>query len=180
MFFSRTNTAILRTVALAVALTALPLFGARGGGNRSGSARSQTKINSRPGQEILGKLSSMTPQQREQALSRLPPAQRAEIEQRIQNFQKLPPAAQQRTLQRLAQLNSLPAREQAQVRRSMQQFNALPQERKMAIDKDLEQIAKMPESERQAYMKSEDFRHRYSPDEQKMVGHLARILPPGQ
>jgi hypothetical protein len=38
----------------------------------------------------------------------------------------------------------------------------------------------MPDDERQAYMNTEEFRNRFSPDERQMVGNLAEILPSRQ
>jgi hypothetical protein len=132
---------------------------------------------SHPGEQLVDRLSRMTPEEREQALSRLPPAQRANIEQRIQEFQKLPPAIQERTLSRLERLRSLPPQKQNQVRRSMKQYNDLPEDRKMAINQALAHMSAMPDEERREYMNTEEFRNRYSPFEQQMIANLAEVLP---
>jgi hypothetical protein len=137
----------------------------------------RTQPDSHPGEQLFVRLSRMTPEEREQALSRLPPAQREKIEQRIQNFQKLPPAAQARRLDRLERLNSLPPQKQNQVRRSLNQLNALPDDRKMAINQELRHMLGMPDEQRRAYMNTEEFRNRFSPAEQQMIGNLAEILP---
>jgi flagellar motor switch protein FliG len=131
-----------------------------------------------PGEQILMKLSSMTPEEREQALSRLPAAQRENIEKRIQNFQKMPAAQQERTLEKLERLNSLPAQKQNQVRRSMTALNKLPDDRKKAVNQELRNMTGMSGDERAAYMATEAFRNHHSLDEQQMVGDLAEILPP--
>jgi hypothetical protein len=39
-------------------------------------------------------------------------------------------------------------------------------------------MSTMPGDERQAYMKSEEFRNKYSAREQQMLSHLAEITPP--
>src|SRR6185437_3611854 len=93
----------------------------------------QPKADRHPGEQILQRLQSMTPEEREQALARLPPARRAQIEKRIQNFENLPPAAQERRLDRLERLNSLPPQKQNQVRRSIRQLNQMPDDRKKTI-----------------------------------------------
>jgi hypothetical protein len=130
-----------------------------------------------PGEEILQRLSSMTQAEREQVLSKFPPAQRENIEKRIQNFQKMPPAQQERTLQRLERLNSLPPARQVEVRRSMNQFNKLPQPRKAAINQELRHIQTLPDDERQPYVASDSVGARFSPDEQRIMGDMADILP---
>lgn len=135
------------------------------------------QANQQRGEELFDKLERMTPEEREKALGQLPPAQRANIERRIRNFQQLPPAQQQRRLEQLERLNSLPPKEQAQVRRSMNQLKDLPDDRKMAINRERRNMSGMTDGERQAYMSTEQFRSRYSPSEQEMIGNLAKILP---
>jgi len=130
------------------------------------------------GEQMLMKLNSMTPEEREQALGKLPPAQRARIEQRIENFQKLPPAQQAKNLERLQRLNALPPQRQKEVRKSMADLNKLPQDRKASVNRELRNMTGMTADERAAYMNTDAFRSRYSPDEQRVVGDLAEILPP--
>jgi hypothetical protein len=137
----------------------------------------QKQANNHPGEQILGQLSRMTPEERERALAAFPPARRAQIEQRIRNFEKLPPAAQARTLDRLARLNSLPPQRQSEVRQSMKDLQQLPPERKTAIQQELRRLTNMPDERREVRMSSEDFRSRYSPEEQRVIGNLAEILP---
>jgi hypothetical protein len=159
--------------ACSVLLTAAMLLGTPA----FAQARQQKQATQQRGEELFDKLERMTPEEREKALSQLPPAQRANIEKRIRNFQKLPPAQQERRLEQLERLNSLPPKEQAQVRRSMNQRNNLPDDRKMAINRELRNMNGMTDDERQAYMSTEQFRSRYSPSEQEIVGNIARILP---
>jgi hypothetical protein len=137
----------------------------------------QKQANNHPGEQILGQLSHMTPEERERALAAFPPARRAQIEQRIRNFEKLPPAAQARTLDRLSRLNSLPQQRQNEVRQSMKDLQQLPPERKTAIQQEMRRLTNMPTQRREVRMNSEDFRSRYSPEEQRMIGNLAEILP---
>jgi hypothetical protein len=185
MFLRRTS-----TVPLIAAMLLAPAFARQNGSKSDRAARpqgqgqgrragqnAQPKANDHPGEQLFDRLSRMKPEEREQALSRLPPAQRANIEKRIQNFQKLPPAAQERRLDRLERLNSLPPQKQNQVRRSMSQLKELPEDRRMAINQELRHMAPMPDDERRAYMNTEEFRNRYSPAEQQMMGNLAQVLP---
>jgi Protein of unknown function (DUF3106) len=140
----------------------------------------QKQANQQRRDQLFERLERMTPEERESALSKLPPAQRANIEKRIRNFQNLPPAAQERRLEQLQRLESLPPKEQAQVRRSMNQRNKLPDDRKMAINRELRNMNGMTDDERQAYMSTEQFRNRYSASEQEIVGNIAKILPKNQ
>lgn len=129
------------------------------------------------GDQMLLNLQNMSPEEREKALSKLPPAQRARIANRIQNFQNLAPAAQERQLDQLRRLNSLPLQRQQEVRQSMRDRNALPDDRKKAVNQELRRMTNMTDEDRQAHMNSDDFRNRFSPGEQQMIGNLNELLP---
>jgi len=74
-------------------------------------------------------------------------------------------------------LNSLPPQKQNQVRRAANQLKDLPEDRRMAINRELQHMSAMPDDERRAYMNTEEFRNRYSPAEQQIMGNLAEVLP---
>jgi hypothetical protein len=75
-------------------------------------------------------------------------------------------------------LQSLPPQRQNQVRRSLQQFRALPDDRKATIRQELGRLSAMPDEDRRARMNSEEFRNRYSPAEQQMIGNLSEVVAP--
>jgi Protein of unknown function (DUF3106) len=129
------------------------------------------------GEEILGTLSRMSTEQRERALSDLPQAKRDQIEERIRNFQKLTPAQQSRQLEQVKKLNSLSPDRQNDIRRSMQDRSELPDDRKKAVNQELRRITAMPDEDRKRYMKSGEFRGRFSSAEQKMIRNLSEVLP---
>jgi hypothetical protein len=146
-------------------------------GERQAQSGGRSQAKAPTGEEILGTLSRMTPEQRERALSDLPQARRDQIEERIRNFQKLTPAQQSRQLEQLKRFNSLSPDRQKDVRRSMQDRSQLPDDRRKAVNQELGQITALPERDRKSYMKSEDFRSRFSPSEQKMIRNLSEVLP---
>ena len=59
----------------------------------------------------------------------------------------------------------------------MNQLKDLPQDRRVAINRELQHMSVMPDDERQAYMNTEEFRNRFSPDERRIVGDAAEVLP---
>jgi hypothetical protein len=145
-------------------------------------ARAQAKQQTRqpdnhPGEQVLDKMSRMTPEEREAALSHFTPARRAQIEEKIRSFQKLPHAAQTRTLNSLERLNSLPPQKQNQVRRSMKDYDQMPEERKAVITQEMQHMARMPADERRSHMNTAEFRNRYSPAEQQMMANMSEVLP---
>jgi hypothetical protein len=177
--FRRSSITVALTLTAAMTVALAPAYGQRGSAPPEVRPRQAQRnpLDNHPGEQILMKLSSMTPEEREQALSRLPPAQRANIEKRIENFQKMPAAQQERTLEKLERLNNLPAQRQKQVRRSMTELNKLPDDRKKAVNQELRNMTGMSGDERAAYTGTDAFRNRYSPEEQQIVGDLAEILP---
>jgi hypothetical protein len=176
----------LFTIPLLAAALLMPAFGWQGSGvkrprpNPPPPAPARQAPRNAPQAELFEKLMRMTPEEREQALSKLPPARRTQIEQRIGNFQKLAPAAQERQLGRLERLDNLPPKERNEVRRSMNQLKDLPDDRKKAINRELQYMTGMSDEERLSHMNGEEFRNRYSSDDQQMIGNLAKILPPKQ
>jgi hypothetical protein len=134
--------------------------------------------NNRPGVQALQRLAGMTPEERQKALASLPPQRRREILEKFREFQNLPPTARQRVTPELERLQSLPPPRQNQVRRSLQQFRALPDDRKATIRQELGRLSAMPDEDRRARMNSEEFRNRYSPAEQQMIGNLSEVVAP--
>ena len=86
---------------------------------QQGSGQQARQPDNHPGEQLFDRLMRMTPEDREKALSQLPPKRRQQLEQRMRNFQALPPAVQTRRLDRLERLNSLPPQRQNEVRQSM-------------------------------------------------------------
>jgi hypothetical protein len=128
------------------------------------------------GDEVFLKLLNMTPDEREKALSVLPPERRAQFQKRIENFQKLDPTVQERRLGRVEKLNALPIDQQARVRQSMKDLQALPDDRKKALNQELRRMASMSDDEKQSRMTSDEFRNRFSPAEQEMLGNITKVF----
>ncbi len=127
------------------------------------------------GDEIFLKLLKMTPDEREKALSILPPARSEQLQNRIENFQKQKADVQERQLRRLEKLNALPIDEQAKVRQSMKELKDLPTDRQKAVNQELQRMSVMGDEEKQYHMGKDEFRNRFSPSEQEMLGNLAKV-----
>lgn len=101
--------------------------------------------------EDLERFSKMSPQDREKALSKLPPQRRAVFEQRLARYEQMTPEQRERVKQRVEEMESLPKDRQNAVRQEIQRINALP----------------FPQ--RKKILMSEEFKQRFSPDEQRLV-----------
>ncbi len=101
--------------------------------------------------EDLDRFSKMSPQDREKALSKLPPQRRAAFEQRLEHYQKLTPE------------------QQARVRQRVEEMESLPKDRQNAVRQEIQRITALPGPQRKRILSSEEFRQRFSPDEQRLV-----------
>jgi len=127
---------------------------------------------------IVQRLMRMTPQQREQALEKLPPERQAQIRERLRQFDSLPKQEQERRLQLGQEFASLPPEKQDLVRRQIQAFNQLPDDRRALVGAAFQRLRRLPESQRQARLASPQFRSRFTPAEQRMLADLSENLPP--
>jgi hypothetical protein len=111
----------------------------------------------------------MSPGQQQRALERLPPAQRQKLQQRLQRFNQLP-AEQQRTLRNLYnRLHQLPSEQQASVRKAINRLSEQAPARQQVMRDELRSMAALPRQDREAWVKSPEFRHRFSRREQGII-----------
>src|ERR1700683_5648224 len=115
---------------------------------------------------IVDKWNRMTPEEREKALSRLPPERRKKIEDQLNQYNSLSPAQRRDLRSRYAGFNQLPPEKQNQARRLYQQFGRLPEDRRAPVQSEFENLRSMPEAERNARLNSDEFRNKYTAGEQ--------------
>lgn len=127
--------------------------------------------------EHLAKLLKLSPDQRNKALSSLPPERRMQIEKRLSDYQKLPEPQRATALDRLRRMQSLPPQKQAQVRASLQKLTALPPPRHALVQKQINQMKALSDSDRSALVNSEEFRSKFTPAEQQMIEDIALVTP---
>ena len=168
---------IAAVAVLGLGLTLTPELsaqGRRGGMNRPRPVRPEkpTKASRTP----IDEFQTMSPQERQKALDRLPPKEREQLEKRLQRFNELPPE-QQRVLKNMySRLNQLPAGRQDAVRKSINQFFETPPERRQIMREELRGLGAMPESEREARMSSAEFHSKFSTAEQEIVRNMSELL----
>ncbi len=123
----------------------------------------------------LEKLLKLTPEQRNKALSSLPPARREQVLAKLKNYQKIPPQQRARELERFQRLQMLPPQKRAEVRASLKNFQTVPQPRHRQIQAQINQMSGLSDSDRRALMNSEEFRSKYTPSEQQMIGDISLV-----
>ncbi len=125
----------------------------------------------------LDRLMRMPPEQREQILSKLPPARRFNLERRLEQYSRLSP--EQRELLR-AQYNwfhNLPPEKQFQLRRAFARFAIQPPDRQDNMRAELELLRGMPRAQRWQRMGSPDFRTGFKPNERDIIGQIVDLMP---
>jgi len=137
-------------IVLAMCVAAPPAFGQAKGAPRPPAL---------PG-PALQRLAQMTPQQRQKALSRLPPERRARIEEELDRLEKLPPDQRARLLQRY------------------DEFQGLPRDRQAAVRSELQALRKLPTPQLRDRLNSPEFKQQFSPEEQRLLREsLIRQFP---
>jgi hypothetical protein len=102
--------------------------------------------------EQLQKLLNMSPEEREKNLSKLPPAQRQNLENRLNNLDKLSPDQRSKRLDQISRLEKLPPARRQAVNQEIQRIQQLP-----------------PGPARRAAIHSPEFQQSYSPEEQDLI-----------
>jgi hypothetical protein len=130
-----------------------------------------------PPANSIDRWNRMSPEERERELAKLPPARARLIRQRIRRYNQMHPEEQQALRERYQVFSQLPPQQQQIVRQRWAEFRKLPVERRPIVHGEVEQIRLLPESQRQAAMNSNDFRGRFSPQEQQIIRDLSTYLP---
>jgi hypothetical protein len=130
-----------------------------------------------PGAGVALRLLQMTPEQRDRALEKFPPERQAQIRESLERLDSLPPPQKQRRIREYQIFASLPPEKQILVRRQIQAFNRLPEERKRVVGIEMQKLRQLPESQREARLASEEFKTRFAPSEQQMLGVVSQYLP---
>ena len=141
---------------------------------KKGVAAPAAPNNKKANRNIVDKWNRMPPAERDKALAKLPPGQRNKIQQQLNRYNNLTP--QQRG--QLQKFNQLPPEKQNQARRLFRQFNEFPEERQGVLKQEFESLRAMPEADRQSRLNSDEFRGKYNPKEQKVLGGLSGLLSP--
>lgn len=126
---------------------------------------------------VLMRLLQMSPDEREAALSRLPPDRRKQIEEKLENFSKRPAEQQARVLDQQKRLTALPPERQAVARQALTEYQAIDGPRKVVIAAQLARLNAMTPEQRAVLMNRPAFRGRFSDTEIQMMNNLIGIVP---
>ncbi|MFB3825504.1 MAG: DUF3106 domain-containing protein [Bryobacteraceae bacterium] len=125
----------------------------------------------------LDRWNQMSPAQRDRALAKLPPDRQKSMIQRLDEFNRLPEAEKNRLRQRYARFSQMPQEKQELLRRQMRSFNQVPPDRRRVLAREIQNLRRLSDDDRRARVASEDFRGRYSAEEQQMLQDLSEYYP---
>lgn len=124
------------------------------------------------------RLFQATPEERERAIEKLPQAQQERVRNLLKYFDSLPKDQQAIMIRRTERLNALSPEKRRAFQQQMQNMNSLPPDRQQAVRGALRRLQVMPEEQRIKVLNSEQFKSRFSPDEQRMIADLSEVMVP--
>ncbi|MGH9722609.1 MAG: DUF3106 domain-containing protein [Bryobacteraceae bacterium] len=134
------------------------------------------KVHSEPRPNIIDRWENMSPEQRERALAKLPPERRKRIEANLERFHNLTPEQRSQLSESYAMFNSLPPARQEQARRVFGRFKSLPDGRRPLVRREFETLRQMDETEQRSHMNTEEFRNRFSQQEQQLLREMTGVV----
>lgn len=119
---------------------------------------------------------AMNPKQRQKLLAKMPPDRQKQFLEKVEKFNALPKDEQQLARERYDRLSKLPAEERQTVLGDIRRLNNLPPGRRQALNGEFLKLRQMSESERATYLASSEFKEKFYPTEQQIIGNLSKVL----
>lgn len=133
---------------------------------------------SNPG-SIAARLYRASPEERERALEKLPFKMQEQLRTQLDAFDKMPKDQQQEWIRRAERFAALPAERKALINQQLIAFSKLPVDRRREIAIVLRRLGVLPDVDRQKFLTGDDFKSRFSADEQTIIADLSDVfLPP--
>jgi hypothetical protein len=148
--------------------------------NAGGAPGAAPKVGPRltPPGSPAARLYQATPEERERAIEKLPPAAQERVRNQLKYFDSLPKGQQEIMLRRTERLDALPPEKRRAFQQQMQNLQRLPIDRRQAVAGALRRLQVMPEEQRIQVLNSEQFKSRFSAEEQKMIADLSEVMLP--
>jgi hypothetical protein len=127
---------------------------------------------------LAARLYKATPQERDRALEKLPPNIQEQLRKQLDTFDAMPKEQQQVFIRRAERFAAQPPARQAAIRAQIQALGKLPQDRRQAINIALRRLQPLPDDQRQKVLNGEEFKSRFSPEEQKIIADLSEVMLP--
>jgi Protein of unknown function (DUF3106) len=126
----------------------------------------------------IDRWNQMSPEERERALSKLPPEKAKQIRERIQRYNALPPQEKLALGERYRRFEELPPEQQENVRQCLKDIRQMRVERRAMVGAEIRQLWAMPEDHRRARLNSDDLRSRFTPRERQIIETIGENFAP--
>jgi Protein of unknown function (DUF3106) len=125
----------------------------------------------------LDEFQRMSPEERQKALSKLPPDRAEKLRKQLQEYNQLTPEQQAVAKEQLDTFRHLPPERQQALRKTFNKFSQQPPDRQAAIRQELNQLRGMSETDRQARLASPELKSRFNKNERQMIEEMSGLLP---
>jgi hypothetical protein len=119
-----------------------------------------------------------TPEERDRALEKLPPRLQEQLRAQLERFDAMPKAQREVVIRRAERYAALPPEQRETVRQQIVALRQLPQERRAAVGLALRRLQPLPEEQRLQTVNSDEFKSRFSAEEQKIIADLSEVMIP--
>jgi len=126
----------------------------------------------------VSRLYRASPEERERALEKLPPRMQDRFRQNLAWFDGLPKPQQEIVVRRSERFAALTPERRKEFLDQMRALNQMTPERRRPIVQALRRLQMMPDAERATVLDSEQFKSRFSPEEQRMITDLSAVMLP--
>ena len=119
-----------------------------------------------------------TPEERDRALEKLPPRLQEQLRAQLERFDAMPKPQRDIVIRRAERYAALPPEQREAVRQQIVALRQLPQERRAAVGLALRRLQPLPEEQRLQTVNSDEFKSRFSAEEQKIIADLSEVMIP--
>lgn len=130
-----------------------------------------------PPSALIDRWRQMSPEERQQAVDRLPPARREAFRRRMEMWDSLNPSERKGVSDRFDRFRDLSPEQQRTARQAFRQFNQLPLERRQQLRREVTVLRGLNDEERAARLSSDEFRNRFDSRERGLIADLTTSLP---
>lgn len=132
----------------------------------------------RPFPEMVERFNNMSPAERSEALSKLPPARRRMMERRLEEWANTPPDQRRRLAGSYARFQEMTPERQREVRQIFREFSeTFRDERRPEAMRAVRQLKRADADERPKLLESDRFRDSFNEEERKLIERMANELP---
>ena len=131
-----------------------------------------------PPPDVVERFSQLSPTERQEALSKLPPARREMMERRLERWNQTPVEQRKRLAGSYAQFREMSPEKQQEVRQLFRRFSeTFPPERRPEAQAAIRRLRKADPEERKTILNNRRFVTNYSEEERKLLEQMAAEIP---